>query len=132
MTSAYGAMAVVMMLTTGVLCCEAQEKTGQEKGAALETPGKRYVLPANPETTQWGWLDAGEKPKLVVNSGDTVAVETLLHSMDQIKPGVSMEEIVKLRLANPGGGPHSFTGPTYVTWAEPVHHPGIPTRNIAI
>src|SRR5213594_3996789 len=119
MTSAYGAMAVVMMLTTGVLCCEAQEKTGQEKGAALGTPGKRYVLPANPETTQWGWLDAGEKPKLVVNSGDTVAVETLLHSMDQIKPGVSMEEIVKLRLANPGGGPHSVTGPIYVTGAEP-------------
>jgi len=119
MISEHRAMAAVMMLATGVLCSGARDKIVHAQGAALETPGKHYVLPANPETTQWGWLDPAEKPKLVVNSGDTVAVETLLHSMDQIKPGVSMEEIVKLRLSNPGGGPHSVTGPIYVTGAEP-------------
>jgi acetamidase/formamidase len=54
-----------------------------------------------------------------VNSSDTVAVETLPHAMGQIKPGVPIDEIVKLRLANPGGGPHSVTGPIYVTGAEP-------------
>jgi acetamidase/formamidase len=52
-----------------------------------------------------GWLDPTEKPKVVVDSGDTVSIETLRHSIDEIKPGASMEEIVKLRLANPGGGP---------------------------
>ena len=112
-------MAAAIALATGVLGSAAQEKTALEKGVAQATSGKHYVLPANAETTQWGWLDPGEKPKLVVNSGDTVAIETLLHSMDQIKPGVSMDEIVKLRLANPGGGPHSVTGPIYVTDAEP-------------
>ena len=114
MISAHRTIAAAMMLATGALCSAAQEK-----GAAQGAPGKHYVLPANAETTQWGWLDPAEKPKLVVNSGDTVAVETLPHAMGQIKPGVSMDEIVKLRLGNPGGGPHSVTGPIYVTGAEP-------------
>jgi acetamidase/formamidase len=115
----HNTMAAVMLLAVGTLCTAAQEKSGAEKIAVAGSPGKHYVLPANAETTQWGWLDATEKPKLVVNSGDTVSIETLLHSMDQIKPGVSMDEIVKLRLANPGGGPHSVTGPIFVTGAEP-------------
>ena len=42
------------------------------------TGGAFHVLPATLETTQWGWLDPHESPKLVVNSGDTVAVETIL------------------------------------------------------
>ena len=68
---------------------------------------------------QWGWLDPKEKPKLTVNSGDTVSIETMMHAHDQIKPGVDMEKIVELRLANPGGGPHSMTGPIFVNGAEP-------------
>src|SRR5258708_11792224 len=119
MFSAQRAMAAVMMLAAGVLCSVAQEKPASEKGAAQGASGKLYKLPANPETPKWGWLAPAEKPKLVVNSGDTVAVETLPHAMGQIKPGVSMDEIVKLRLENPGGGPHSVTGPIYVTGAEP-------------
>ena len=119
MISAQRTLATVIMLATGALFSAAQEKTAPEKGAGQGTPGKHHVLPANPETTQWGWLDPTEKPKLVVNSGDTVSVETLPHAMGQIKPGVSIDEIVKLRLANPGGGPHSVTGPIYVTGAEP-------------
>jgi acetamidase/formamidase len=39
--------------------------------------------------------------------------------MNEIKPGASMDEIVKLRLENDGGGPHSVTGPIYVNGAEP-------------
>ena len=81
--------------------------------------GTYHVLPATLETTQWGWLDPNEKPKLVVNSGDTVAVETMMHAHNAIQPGSTMDDIVKLRLANPGGGPHSVTGPIYVNGAEP-------------
>src|SRR5260370_35626071 len=124
------AMPAVMMLAGGVLCPVAQEKTAWEKGAAQGASGKLYKLPANPETTQWGWLDPAEKPKLVVNSGDTVAVETLPHAMGQIKPGVSMDEIVKLRLENPGGGPHSVTGPIYVTGAGPRETPEMRIKKI--
>ena len=51
--------------------------------------------------------------------GDTVAVETMMHAHNAIQPGTTMDDIVKLRLANPGGGPHSVTGPIYVNGAEP-------------
>ena len=81
--------------------------------------GTYHVLPATLETTQWGWLDPNEKPKLVVNSGDSVAVETMMHAHNALQPGSTMDDIVKLRLANPGGGPHSVTGPIYVNGAEP-------------
>src|SRR5215475_5997276 len=83
------------------------------------TGGKYYVLPATLATTQWGWLDPNEAPKLVVNSGDTVAIETMMHAHNAIQPGSTVDDLVKLRLANPGGGPHSVTGPIYVTGAEP-------------
>jgi acetamidase/formamidase len=89
-------------------------------GASQENlASKHYVLPATPENVQWGWYDINEKPKLTIRSGDTVSIETLSHSLGQIKPGVSMDEIVRLRKSNPGGGPHSITGPIYVVGAEP-------------
>ena len=81
--------------------------------------GKYHVLPATIETTQWGWLDPNEKPKLMINSGDTVAIETMMHAHNALQPGSTMDDIVKLRMANPGGGPHSVTGPIYVNGAEP-------------
>jgi acetamidase/formamidase len=97
----------------------AQAQTAPAENTPQKPTSKHYVLPANADTTQWGWFDPAEKPKLTVNSGDTVSIETLRHAMDEIKPGASMDEIVKLRLANPGGGPHSVTGPIYVNGAEP-------------
>ncbi|HKO05123.1 MAG TPA: acetamidase/formamidase family protein [Candidatus Acidoferrales bacterium] len=88
-----------------------------EKGA---TPaGRHYSLPATPDTVQWGWLDPNEKPRLTINSGDTVSIETWYHALDQIKPDLTMDQIVALRKANDGGGPHSLTGPIYVNGAEP-------------
>jgi acetamidase/formamidase len=83
------------------------------------SPGKHYKLPATLETVQWGWLDPNEPPKLKVNSGDTISVETMMHAHDAIQPGKTIDEIVKLRLANPGGGPHSITGPIWVNGVEP-------------
>jgi len=87
--------------------------------APLPAAAKHHVLKATPENVQWGWLDPKEPPKLTIQSGDTVSIETLMHAKDQIKPGTSMEKIVELRKANPGGGPHSLTGPIYVEGAEP-------------
>jgi acetamidase/formamidase len=80
---------------------------------------KRHKLPATLETTPWGWLDPSEPPMLTVDSGDIVSIETMMHSHNKIQPGTTMEEIVALRKANPGGGPHSVTGPIYVNGAEP-------------
>ena len=97
------------VISAGLPCTCARAQHAPEKTAAQKSTGKHYVLPANilpanKDTAQWGWYDPAEKPKLVVNSGDTVSIETWLHGMDEIKPGVTVDEIVKLRLANDGGG----------------------------
>jgi len=81
--------------------------------------GKHHVLKATKETVQWGWLDPKEPPRLTIQSGDTVSIETMYHALDQISKDLPMDEIVRLRLANPGGGPHSVTGPIVVNGAEP-------------
>ncbi|MBS0393954.1 MAG: acetamidase/formamidase family protein [Proteobacteria bacterium] len=100
----------VLALALGALACPASR---------ADSGSHHYVLPATADNVQWGWYDVNEKPKLTVRSGDTVSIETLSHSLGQIKPGVGMDEIVRLRRQNGGGGPHSITGPIYVEDAEP-------------
>src|SRR4029453_8454790 len=108
------------LLSLRLYATTAQQVEESKRDRALAVSGGKYhVLPATLETTQWGWLDPNEPPKLVVSSGDTVAVETMMHSHNKINPGTTMDEIVALRRANPGGGPHSVTGPIYVNGAEP-------------
>src|SRR5216684_3701127 len=132
MISSQRTLATALLIAASSVCAGAQAQSASEKGAGPKSTGKHYVLPANKDTVQWGWLDPTEKPKVVVDSGDTVSIETLRHSMDEIKPGASMEEIVKLRLANPGGGPHSVTGPVYVNGAEPGDTMEIRIKKIVI
>src|SRR5438132_1777729 len=82
--------------------------------------GKKFdLLPATLETTQWGWFDNAQPPVLRINSGDTVVMETMMHSHNQIVPGTTIDQIKKLRTDNPGRGPHTMTGPIYVEGAEP-------------
>src|SRR5262245_35225775 len=52
----------------------------------LQTPGgkKIHVLPATLETTQWGWFDNAQPPVLRVRSGDTIILETMMHSHNQV------------------------------------------------
>ncbi|HEV8095568.1 MAG TPA: acetamidase/formamidase family protein [Burkholderiales bacterium] len=87
--------------------------------AMAQQAGKHHTLGATLETTQWGWLDPKEPPKLTINSGDTVSIETMMHAHNKVQQGITMDEIVALRKANPGGGPHSVTGPIFVNGAEP-------------
>jgi acetamidase/formamidase len=82
-------------------------------------PGKVHLLPATPDTVQWGWFDNAQQPVLRIRSGDTVVMETMMHAHNQIVPGVSIEEITALRRNHPGRGPHSITGPVYVEGAVP-------------
>src|SRR3989304_4629311 len=99
---------VIIALVVGVvsigLYAMAQQRTVTLEGQKL------HILPATLETTQWGWLDPKEPSKLTMKSGELVAIETMMHAHNQINPGTTMEEIVKLRLADPGGGPHSVGG----------------------
>jgi acetamidase/formamidase len=80
---------------------------------------KLHLLPATLETTQWGWYDNAQPPVLRINAGDTVVLETMMHSHNQVVPGTTIEQIKKLRTDYPGRGPHTITGPIYVEGAEP-------------
>jgi acetamidase/formamidase len=80
---------------------------------------KLWVLPATLETTQWGWFDNAQPPVLRVKSGDTIALETMMHSHNQVIPGATIEQIKKLRTDFPGRGPHTLTGPIYIEEAQP-------------
>ena len=86
---------------------------------ATGKPGKLHLLPATMETTQWGWFDNAQPPVLTIDSGDTVVLETMMHSHNQVVPGRTIEEIKKMRTDFPGRGPHTLTGPIFVNGAEP-------------
>jgi acetamidase/formamidase len=115
--------ALAVMITAFVSGAAMAQQQGPARGnhdwAPPVTAGKHHTLAATLETVQWGWLDPRESPKLTVESGDTVSIETMMHSHDQVQPGATMERLVELRKANPGGGPHSMTGPIFVNGAEP-------------
>jgi acetamidase/formamidase len=112
--------AVLAALSAGAVIAQSQAPVrGNHLWAPPAPQGKHHTLAATLDTVQWGWLDPRETPKLVVDSGDTVSVETMMHSHDKVQPGLTIEQAVELRKANPGGGPHSMTGPIYVNGAEP-------------
>src|SRR5947209_4615028 len=111
--------AVIVRLCGAAFYAWAQQTGEAKKAPAPQAGPKRHKLAATLETVQWGWLDPKEPPKLTVDSGDIVSVETMMHSHGKVRPGIAMYEIVALRNANPGGGPHSLTGPIYVNGAEP-------------
>src|SRR5882724_8318625 len=85
----------------------------------LPSGKKVHLLPATLETTQWGWFDNAQAPVLRVNSGDTIVLETMMHSHNQVVPGITIEQIKKTRTDFPGRGPHTLTGPIYIEEAEP-------------
>ena len=103
----------------GVLALATASVAAQSVTIASHLPGKVHLLPATLETTQWGWFDNAQAPVLTIDSGDTVVLETMMHSHNQVVPGRTIEEIKKLRTDNPGRGPHTVTGPIYVTGAAP-------------
>lgn len=82
-------------------------------------PGTLHILPATLETTQWGWFDNAQPPVMYIDSGDTVIVETMMHSHNQLVPGVDVNTLKKLRTDWPGRGPMTLTGPIYVNGAQP-------------
>src|SRR5207245_9040507 len=112
-------LAILVLVLAAGFYAIAQQMDESKRDRTVPVPGGKYhVLPATLETTQWGWLDPKEPPKLVVNSGDTVAVETMMHAHNKIEPGTPMEESVALRTANPGGGRDSLSGPAQLDGAE--------------
>lgn len=116
---------VARQKTMAVLACAAALAVPPAAAESSVAPasrlpgGKVHLLPATLETTQWGWFDNAQPPVLRIESGDTVVLETMMHSHNQVVPGRTIEEIKKMRTDFPGRGPHTLTGPIYVNGAEP-------------
>lgn len=96
-----------------------EEMIALQEGFVGQYQGGVYLLPATDETVQWGWFNNAETPRARIQSGDTIILETMMASQNQILPGVSIEEITRLRVDNPGRGPHTITGPVFIEGAEP-------------
>ena len=112
-------MRTILRLACTAAVLAAVPALAQSVAPASGLKGKLHLLPATMETTQWGWFDNAQPPVLRIDSGDTVALETMMHSHNALVPGKTIEEIKKLRTDHPGRGPHTVTGPIYVNGAEP-------------
>ena len=87
----------------------------------LSKDGHRFwMLPATPQTTQWGVYDNNIAPVLHIDSGDTVAIQTVPAGGGQVAPGINEGQIEKINGAVKNRGPHTMTGPIYVNGAELV------------
>jgi acetamidase/formamidase len=82
--------------------------------------GPVHRVDSNSTTVRLGVFDTTLSNFLDIDSGDTISyVNTWSHWLNQLQPGVPIETLASLRLANPGRGPHSIIGPIGVRGAEP-------------
>jgi acetamidase/formamidase len=95
----------------------------QHAGAAAHRPpaeGRVHVVASTKETVKLGVYDTTVPPILTIDSGDIVTfTDTWSHFLNEMQPGVPVDTLAKLRVANPGRGPHSIIGPIAVNKAEP-------------
>jgi acetamidase/formamidase len=82
--------------------------------------GRVHVVESNDKTVHLGVYDTTLEPILKIDSGDTISyIDTWTHFLNKMQPGVPIEVLAKMRVDNPGKGPHSIIGPIYVNGAEP-------------
>ena len=89
-------------------------------GSSRSDAGRLHVVESTKETVRLGVFDANLPPIVTVNSGDTISFpNTWSHFLNEMQPGVPVDKLADLRVANPGKGPHSIIGPIAVNGAEP-------------
>src|SRR6476659_2593440 len=83
-----------------------------------------HRLDASPNTVHWGYFDAGLKPLLTIESGDTVTMSSVSGQPSQLpQPGAGLDVPAALAAIHKSGqpklgGPHSLTGPVAVRGAR--------------
>lgn len=90
-------------------------------GSAMGQSGKIHKLVATPQTVHTGFFDSTIPPVLTIDSGDTVVLNTLMLMDNQLRCGMTFEELVATRqgYVDRKVGPHTLTGPIFVNGAEP-------------
>jgi acetamidase/formamidase len=82
--------------------------------------GKEHVVSCTPQTTKLGQLDPTREDILVIEPGDVIAYkDTWTHFLNKMQPGTPIDDLKRLRVENPGKGPHTIIGPIGVKGAEP-------------
>lgn len=80
-----------------------------------------HHLPATPKTVHWGYFDCALSPRLTVQSGDLVRVETVT-SHGAEAPELMLDDVIQAiyeQVVERGPGPHILTGPIAIEDAEP-------------
>lgn len=95
------------------------DQAGMEAEQLRENGHRFWMLPATPQTTQWGVFDNDIAPVLRIDPGDTVAIQTAPAGGGQVAPGITEGRIEKINGAVHNRGPHTVTGPIWVNGAEP-------------
>jgi acetamidase/formamidase len=103
------------LLTLGVLASPASQAQADSASPTV------HKLAASPNTTHTGFWDNSFKPVLTINSGDVVSMEISTLMDGQLKPGLSFDDIMKLRTSYVAkkSPTHTLTGPIFVKGAEP-------------
>jgi acetamidase/formamidase len=117
---ASGFMSVLAAVGPGFAkLARAQAPTGPAVRGSQDT-GRVHVVESTKETVRLGVFDATLPPIVTIDSGDTVSFpNTWSHFLNEMQPGVPVDKLAQLRVANPGKGPHSIIGPIAVKGAEP-------------
>lgn len=95
--------------------------------AAGSAEAATYTLHAAPATVAWGYYDAKAKPVLMVKSGDTVVIDTLITNSPSrleengVKPADVQQSLREVydQVKDKGPGGHILTGPVAIEGAEP-------------
>jgi acetamidase/formamidase len=89
-------------------------------GSRRKDQGRVHVVESNNDSVHLGVFDANLAPIVTVDSGDTISFpDTWSHFLNEMQPGVPVAVLARLRVSNPGRGPHSIIGPIAVNGAEP-------------
>ena len=102
---------------------------GEVPGSAADTSGappappatgRVWTIPSTPETVELGRFDPTRAPIVTIDSGDVVMyTNTWTHFLNRLQPGVSIEDLARLRREGQGRGVHTIIGPIGVADAEP-------------
>ncbi len=81
--------------------------------------GRVHTVPSDERSVRLGVFDSSLPNLLEIDSGDVVVYpNTWSHFLNRLQPGVSIDDLARLRRENPGKGPHSIIGPIGVRGAE--------------
>ena len=94
---------------------------GSARGSGSESRvGRIHIVPSTSETVRLGVFDSTLPNVLEIDSGDVVVYpDTWSHFLNRLQPGVSIDDLARMRRENTGRGPHSIIGPVGVRGAEP-------------